>query len=146
MLLANRLNSQLDPWRLINELEHQWTAPIAQWLGTAANALQDTSVRSWVQEGAAIIDIDVPGYGPDDVDVSIHDGQLIVETRESEQEEAKGAQYHLRELSPFTRRTFRLPFDVDVNRTEAEVRQGVLRIKIYETESSKPKRVVVKGE
>ena len=69
-----------------------------------------------------------------------------MEARETEASVEEGRKYHLHELSPFVRRSVRLPFDVDASRTEAEVTHGVLRVRVYESEASKPLRVTVKGE
>ena len=68
---------------------------------------------------------DVPGAKTDDVTVQYHDGELRLE----------GA----------FRRVFAIGPDVDVDRINAEIEHGVLRVHLPKKEAAKPRKIPIKN-
>lgn len=85
------------------------------------------------------INVELPGVKSGDVDVSIHDNNLVVEGEKRFEREESGRSYFFseREFGKF-QRTFRLPADADVDHVDATFDDGVLCIKIARLSETKP--------
>ncbi|MCX5658969.1 MAG: Hsp20/alpha crystallin family protein [Planctomycetota bacterium] len=102
-----------------------------------------------------LVDAELPGFKPAEVQVTIEDGVLSIVAERKSQEpaaptgpEGQGRPApvsHLRERR-FTRvaRTFKLPNLVDDSKVEAKLEDGVLRLKLQKREEVKPRRIEVK--
>lgn len=99
------------------------------------------------------ISAEVPGFNKDEVDVSVHDGNVIHikadhagETKESD-EEVSGVKVHRIERSSGSLfRSFKLPPSADLERLAAKAENGVLNIvvpKKTEAAAAGPRRVPV---
>lgn len=85
----------------------------------------------------------LPGVKKEDLDVSINNGNITIKasTREEKKEEGK---YFRREITCGEfQRTFSLPADVDKDSAKAEFKDGLLKITIQKSESSKRKCIEV---
>lgn len=144
MLLANRLTRDLNPWRMLQEIEQQWNQHFGEW--SAAAQWTHGTFRFWSGDGSAVLEFDLPGCDPNAIDVSVHKNVLTVETKAAEASDGGDAiDYHLRERTPVATREFRLPFDVDPSKTEAEYRNGVLRLKLHQPEAHRPTKISIRG-
>jgi HSP20 family protein len=94
-----------------------------------------------------VLELDLPGFGADDVDVTVEDGVLsITGERSEEREETKGT-YHLRERSRDTfSRSFTIPHSIDAGSVAADFRRGVLTVKLPKAAEAKARRIEIKGE
>ena len=99
------------------------------------------------EEGAYVIEADLPGFKPEDVDVNVDNRVLTVTaSRHSEaNEERKGYHRVERRYGTF-KRSFTLPETVDAQHIEASLKEGVLALRIPKQEAIKPRRIEVKGE
>jgi len=101
------------------------------------------AVNVWEQGDALLVEMEVPGVKNDQVDISVAGGELSIKIERPEvaQEDVK---YHRRErpVGSFTR-VLRLPVEVDANRVEAELRDGVLSITLPKAEAAKPRKINV---
>ncbi len=100
----------------------------------------------WEREDALVVEMEVPGVMNEQVDVSMSGGELSVRIERPEPEE-KDVAYHRRErpVGSFGR-VLRMPVEVDADRVEAEIRDGVLTITLPKAESAKPRKIPVAGE
>ena len=91
------------------------------------------------------INVELPGVSADNVDVSVHDGSLIVKGEKHYQHEETGRTYFFteREYGSF-QRTFRLPLDADCDNIDATFTDGVLCLKIAKEKPAKAKEKKVK--
>lgn len=124
-------------------------------------------------DNAYFVEVEVPGFSMDNLDISFHDGELVVagevtsEVTEGddsggadatvEQGEADGAMttestnttggttYFRRErrMDSFTR-TVRVPADVDADGIDASLEHGVLRITLPKAEQARPRKIQVR--
>jgi HSP20 family molecular chaperone IbpA len=76
------------------------------------------------------IEVPVPGFKPEQVEVTLEDGMLTVKGRNEK-----------RNFS----RTFSVPEDVDEERIEAQVEHGLLVLTLTLSPKAQPKRITVKG-
>jgi HSP20 family protein len=78
---------------------------------------------------------DMPGTGPNDVDVRFERGELTVHGRRSTRQD-EFANYH---------RIFSVAETVAADKISAELKAGVLTIRLPKVEVVKPKRIAVSG-
>ena len=89
---------------------------------------------------------ELPGVKMDDVDVSVVGNELTLKGERKQDEEAKG-NYHRQEriVGSFTR-VFQLPVDIDTQKVEATLSDGVLRITLPKAATARPRQISVKTE
>jgi HSP20 family protein len=103
------------------------------------------AVNVWERAEALVVEMEVPGIKNDQVDVSVAGGELSIKIDRPEVEQ-EDVRYHRRErpVGSFTR-VLRLPVEVDANRVEAELHDGVLSITLPKAEAAKPRKINVAG-
>lgn len=91
-----------------------------------------------------LIRADLPGVDEKDIEVSYHDGRLVLSGKREEEKEEKseGRYYRERRLGSFCR-TFRVGPNLDPERIEASYKQGVLTVTVPKKEEVKPKQIPV---
>jgi len=89
---------------------------------------------------------ELPGVTPENLEITIHEGNLILRGERQIPAEEKQANFHRREReSGFFRRVLRLPQAVNPNKVEAACQDGILTIKLAKPEEVKPRKVKVKA-
>ncbi len=113
---AGALSGLADPLRSLGKRLADWFAPASE-----------ASVNTDCYE----IVVEVPGVSVEAIDVSVHDGSLVIhgEKRFEHQESGKTYFFSERQYGAF-QRTFRLPPDADSQRVVATCKDGVLTVKI----------------
>jgi HSP20 family protein len=96
-------------------------------------------------ENEVVVEVEIPGLGPGDLDVSVTDGTLTIKGEKKLERNGRSGDYHLAERSSGSfARTVALPAPVEVAQAEAVHRQGVLTITLPKTEKSRAKKIEVK--
>ena len=90
-----------------------------------------------------VVVADVPGVERDGLDVTVDGGMLRITARQK-QAEAADHLYEEFRLNHFYRE-FTLGEDLDHSRIAAELKNGVLTVKLPRAERAKPKRIPVAG-
>src|SRR3954471_2664443 len=101
------------------------------------------AINVYAHQDDIVITAELPGVKEDDLDITVH--RDTVTLRGQRQDQPEGAQgYHRRERrsGPFGR-TFSLPFQVDPERVEAKLSNGILSLSLHRPEQDKPKRIRV---
>lgn len=77
-----------------------------------------------------VVDIEIPGMEPDDFEIEIVDGQLIIrgEKRTGQAETVSGRYFLLERAYGFFERAIHLPAEVDQENIKARYRRGILSI------------------
>ncbi len=112
----------------------------------------DLSVPS-IEEGNLALDISeddkylyvrasLPGFRKEDIDVEVHDGVLSITAQRSEEQENKNERFYRRErrMSSVSRR-IALPVSVNEEDTKAELRDGVLNLRLPKLEKAQGHKV-----
>lgn len=110
---------------------------------------------TWTERGNAdlyetddeyVLEMELPGFGGDEVDVSVERGVLAVSGMHRAEEEEEGRTYHVRERSHerFTR-TFTLPQSVNADDVHADLENGILTVRLPKMAEAKPRRIEVKA-
>ena len=91
-----------------------------------------------------LIEADVPGVEPKDIEVSMENGYLTVKgERENETKEEQDGYSRVERLHGSFYRRFNLPETADFENITAASNKGVLQIKIGKSEIEKPKKITV---
>ncbi len=94
-----------------------------------------------------VVVANLPGFGKDDVELTFQDGLLTIEAKATQDEEREEERFHIRERYAGTfSRSFRLPDDVDPDKVNATVADGVLTVTLEKAEAAQPRKITVKGE
>ena len=121
---------------------------------SSASGTQDESMA--VAQWAPSVDIveinsefqiraEVPGVEKQDINVSVHDGVLLIAGHRQQEKEEQGHRYHRTEcLYGSFARSFRLPDSIDEQKLTAEFRNGVLTIHLPKSERATPKSIDLK--
>jgi HSP20 family protein len=131
--------------QLRDEVDRLWNGVV----GPAADGLLPAYFRSqpaanvWEQGDALLVEMELPGVKSDQVDISVAGGELSVKVNRPEIDQ-EGVTYHRRErpVGSFTR-VLRLPVEVNADKVEAELHDGVLLITLPKAESAKPRKINV---
>ncbi|CUH63127.1 Spore protein SP21 [Thalassovita gelatinovora] len=108
-------------WPNLYEPLRNFGQKMADWLAPASEAsTTDDSYK---------ISLELPGVEEKDIDISVHDGVVVVKGEKSSQKEEKGETWFFseRQYGSFSR-SFRLPEDADGNKVEAHLKDGVLQV------------------
>jgi HSP20 family protein len=105
-----------DPLRGLGQKIADWIAPRAD-----AAASQDFYE----------INMELPGVSADEINISLHNGQLTIKGEKHYEREQTGRTYFFseREYGAF-QRSFRLPADVEPDSVTADFKDGVLMVKV----------------
>jgi HSP20 family protein len=92
-----------------------------------------------------LIQADLPGLSKDDIDITVEDGVLTVTAESRNEAEDKDANYHVRERR-YGRmsRAFKLPPGTDGENVAAELKDGVLTLRVPTREDARPRKIEVK--
>ncbi len=104
-------------------------------------------VDIWETEGEVIAEAECAGLAPEDLNVSVQDGVLTITGEKRSGSDANKNNYHLIERSygRFSR-SFTLPRSVDVEKINAEYKNGVIRLTMAKREETKARKIEIQAE
>jgi HSP20 family protein len=86
----------------------------------------------------------VPGFKPEDVEVTYHDGLLSISAQRRQESESKQGSYLRRELSVGNySRTVQLPGDIKASDIRASFENGVLTVDVPKSPEAKPVKIPI---
>lgn len=97
-------------------------------------------------EGRYYVDVDLPGFKKEDLDVTFQEGVLTIngERKREEKKDAESFHYIERRTGRFAR-SVRLPDGVKPDSVDASLKDGVLTVSVDKAEEVKPRKINVKG-
>ncbi|MHB1034498.1 MAG: Hsp20/alpha crystallin family protein [Pirellulales bacterium] len=134
-----QLREEMD--RLFSDFLGNWpTLPVPRFM----TGRGFPAVNLWEEGDNLFAEAEVPGLRTEDLEISVVGNELTIKGERPEIEQ-EGVSYHRRErgVGPFTR-VLRLPIDVDADRIEAALRNGVLLVTLPKAERAKPRKIEVK--
>lgn len=109
------------------------------------------AITIWLAEDRAVVTAEIPGYGPDDIDLTVRHDTLTLATRADaaqapETETAEGTVWLRRECHRGTfSRTVRLPFRVDPEGVDARFENGVLYVTLHRPAAERPRKIDIRA-
>lgn len=128
--------------RILDETFGGW-ATAGAWPSLAGEALWSPAVDIEETDDAYVLEADLPGVKRDDIDIELVGNELAI-TGELKERERTGV------LRRRTRRTGRfeyrvtLPDQVDADRIEAKLSEGILTVRVPKSERAQRKKIEVK--
>lgn len=90
---------------------------------------------------------DLPGFRPEDVELTVENGSLILSgERKWKNEETKDGFRHMERTYGQFRRTFSLPKGVDLDKIQASVEHGVLVLDVPKPVAEIPRKIKVESQ
>jgi HSP20 family protein len=98
-------------------------------------------------DAEVVVEADLPGVDEKDIEVSLHDGVLIVAAERQKASESKDdAGWHRRErVYRSYRRAVPLPVAVDGEKVQASYKAGVLRVTLPKAAEARPRKIEVRA-
>lgn len=101
-------------------------------------------VDIWETEDELMVQLDMPGVKPADVDVRFENGELSVHGKRQASRTDKERLYWETELNSYFR-SFQVTEEVASDKISAELKQGVLTLRLPKVEAVKPRKITVQG-
>lgn len=144
-------------WRPLDLLSPQWDRTLEDVFGAepfagVLDALAGTSERDgflaldvWESPTALHVEVDLPGVAAQEVEVQVHAGELMLKVARRDGAE-DGERWLRRERGTGTfTRTLSLSADVDASAVEAELTDGVLRMRLPKAPRAQPRSIPIKS-
>jgi HSP20 family protein len=140
-----------NPWNDLFELHSQMDQLFqsmggAETMSTQNGDTQYASLPIDVRQTneAFLLEASVPGFSPEDVEVTFDDGVLTIKgTHKTEREEGKGQWVRRERRLSSVFRQVGLPAEVRADEISASFENGVLRITVPRAQKAQPKRIQV---
>jgi HSP20 family protein len=131
-----------DPWSELDQLQRDVSDLFNRRLQPARG--MRPAMDAFRTEKGTVVRLDVPGFGIDDVQVSVHEGVLTLSgSRSSESETEEGNWIRRERSSSNFERSVMLPKGVDVDAITASVHNGVLEVTVPHPAEQQPRRINV---
>ena len=112
-------------------------------LASAPHALPAMDLSE--SESEFTLELEVPGLRMEDLEITFHENQLSVRGKREVAEEKEDVRVHLRERRSLeVQRAVRLPAELDVEKVEAVLQDGVLTIRMPKSPQILPKQIEIK--
>lgn len=148
MTLPVRRNSELRSWDPLRELE-DLQSRFSSLLSSTFGDLPDVSVGAWAPavdieetDEAFVVEAELPGVKSEDVEVELNDNQLGIHGEIKEEKRTGVLRRQTRRTGQFDYRVT-LPGQVDADKVEASLKDGVLRLELHKSEAAKPRRIAI---
>jgi len=114
------------------------------WLGAASEEEGQLTIDVYQTPSDIVIKSTVAGVKPEDIDISITNDMVTVRGKRRKEEEVNTEDYYYQELywGTFSRSVI-LPVEVDADRAKADIKSGILTIKLPKSEKIKTKKIKV---
>lgn len=136
-----------DPFRTMRELM-RWDPFSGAWPSWPAEAQDVWGVAFDVKEtqDAFVFKADVPGMDIKDIEVKLQNNRLSISGKREQEKTDKGDTYYTYERSYGSfARSFTLPEGIDVDKISADLKDGVLTLRLPKKPEAKPKQISVKS-
>ena len=143
------MNRDLMPWgpfRELNSLHDTLDKMFEDNAGSRAT-FSLPAVNIFERDNAVIVQADLPGVKEEDLSIEVGEDQLILRGERKSENEIKDKDYYRKEMSygSFSR-VISLPSDIDKDKAEAELKDGILTITLPKTtrETAKVTKLKIK--
>ena len=100
-------------------------------------------VTLWEDNDSVFLDIEVPGVAKESIEVTVHNGVLRITGERNRPTEDRNYRINERVYGTF-HRTVNLPEDIDTDRIDARLCEGVLQMVLSKRPEAQPKRITVR--
>ena len=119
----------------------------SQWLGTVEGGNLDAPALDVIEnENGFVVKAALPGWKPEQVEVSIENGVLTLkgEAKDEQAADDEKNHYHRKEIRHRSfQRMLSLPTEVNADKADAEFENGILTLSVPKAEMVKPKTIKI---
>jgi HSP20 family protein len=139
-----------DPFRELRSLQDEVNRVFNAGFNRGDNEMMrgawSPSVDIYENKDNIVLEAELPGMRPDDVNISIENNVLTIHGERKFEKKDDKDDFHRVERSygAFTR-SFTLPPTVSAEKVDAEFENGVLRLTMAKREEAKPRRIEIKA-
>jgi HSP20 family protein len=137
--LFERMSRQFD------QASRMWesSGPLAEWSSDGESMELDLIER----DEEFVVTVDLPGFERDGVEIEVTDHTLRIAAQREAEHEVGDEQYLRHERRhESVERSIRLPDEVDKERVDARMRNGVLTVTLPKIEGEQARRIEIEGE
>lgn len=98
------------------------------------------------EDNQLIVEAHLPNFNQEDVNIQVDDGALIIQAARHEKEEDKSKKYVVRESSSSFYRRIQLPERADIDKVEANLDEGILKVAVPLTPLPEPKKIAIESK
>lgn len=143
-----RFSPSFDPvnslLNLQRELDRAFDNPLGFDFGLSGRGIYPP-VNVFSNKDDYVVKMEVPGMAPEKLNIEAH-GRTLTISGKRETTAPQGGSFHRRERnSGEFSRSLQLPADLDLTRSEAAYKHGMLTIRIPKKEEAKPRQITVKA-
>ncbi len=115
-----------------------------EWLGESEGQL---TIDVYQTPNEIVIKSTIAGVKPEDIDITMTNDMITIKGTREKDEDVKEEDYYYQECywGPFSRSII-LPVDVEVDNSDAAMKNGILTIKLPKIEKIKTKKIRIKSE
>jgi HSP20 family protein len=103
------------------------------------------ALNVWEDGQNLYAEAELPGFRMEDLEVSVAGNELSIKGERKDEHQEKGACHRRERATGLFNRVLRLPVDIDANKVEATLKDGILFITLPKAEQAKPRKVQVKA-
>lgn len=140
-----RTGTMWNPWQELDSFRREVSALLNSGPRWGNDWAEGPSFNVHSGEHGVILTAELPGFDPSSFDISVQNDTVTVRGKRHEETAAGNVRYHLRERGAVEfEKSFRLPFPVDADKTEAAYEKGVLTVTLHRPEEQKPRKISVR--
>lgn len=137
-----------EPWtefrriaRAMDEMVDELLGRFRPWQEAASFPLNVYETKE-----AVVVEAALPGFRPEDFDISVQDGLLTIRAQRRPEQEEEHRNYHWREIGYGSfYRSVSLPAPVEADQAEAIYERGLLTITLPKVAEARPKTIQVRA-
>lgn len=117
------------------------------WHGNGSGEAAETAaypVDIREQDGQIFLDAELPGFTKDEVKVTLERGFLSIIAEHREEKKKEGTEYLNERSYRRIQRAFTLPAEVDESKVDADLKDGVLHLKLEKSKESVQHQIAIK--
>lgn len=145
-MLARRMVPAMFPIADIDRVFEEFFGPgAANWTGGATAAFPAMNV--WEDKDNVVVEAELPGFKLEQVDITLNGDELTVAGHRETESKAEGTTWRRRErVSGHFTRSVRLPFEIDADKVDASMTNGVLTISLPKSDAVRTKKINVRAK
>ena len=141
-VMRNTFGQEWSPFRELDELHERMSKLLESSVGHGLVASWEPAVDLEETDEAFLVEAELPGVKRDDVTVELQNNELRIHGEVKERERTGILRRRTRRTGQFDYRVV-LPGEVDADNVEANLEEGVLRVKVGKAEQARPRRIEV---
>lgn len=100
----------------------------------------------YTKNNEMVVEAHLPNFNQDDVNIQVENNALVISAERHEKEEDKSKKYVVRESSSSFYRSIQLPERANVEKIEAHLEEGILKIQVPLTPLPEPKKIAISAK